>query len=254
MSLRGLGYLRDSADWRDWSIDAHPRISAARVLAEVTLRPFAGPVADQQTSSSCVGFALAAAFDIRACLQGLPAPRISPRAIYTLARAGDGPLVDIGCRPRDALRAISKYGLVSEVRVPFSVEDINRPLPWDVFRAGHDARAAKYWRIDAIGNDRVDRMRQAISAGYPCFFATPVDSALDSYRAGDVVGPVRGPDRGGHAMLAIGYRVTDGAFDVRNSWSSEWGDGGHCWVSPERIAGIWTTDAWCLEATSPGVH
>ena len=251
MSLRGLGYLRDVADARDWLIEAHPRIASARVLAEVSLVAFSDPPEDQGGSSACVAFAVAAGFDIRARMQGLAIPRIAKRAIYTLARPW--PLLDIGCRPRDAMKAVSKHGLVAESRVPFSVDRVNEPMPWDVFRAGHGSRNAKYWRITETGNARVERVRQAVSAGFPVAFATPVDAAVDYYRAGDVIGPVRGPDRGGHMMLIVGYRVTDGAFLVRNSWETDFGDGGYCWVSAERIASAWCTDFWVLEACPTGV-
>jgi hypothetical protein len=250
---RGLGYVPDEEDQRDWLVGSHHVISRASMVEQVDLRPFADPVDDQRGSSACVGFALGAAFDIRGRLQGMNLPRISRVAIYTMARATQVPLRDEGCRPRDAMLGIRTWGLVEESLVPFFEQTINEPLPWGVFSQGIDATNAEFWRIANIGQYRCDVMRQALSAGFPVAFATPVDAAVENYKRGETIGRVEGDDRGGHYMLAMGYRHTDGAFLVRNSWSADWGDDGYCWMSPERIASPWISDAWVIEATPKGV-
>ena len=35
---------------------------------------------------------------------------------------------------------------------------------------------------------------------------------------------------GGHAMVAKGYRLKDEKIRIRNSWGSDWGLAGDCWV------------------------
>lgn len=250
--MRGLGYIRDIDDARDRLIAAHPRIAGSSLLSTVDLRPWAPPIDDQKGTSACVGFTLAAGFDIRARLQGLDVPRLSPRAIYTLARSGDSILVDQGCRPRDAMMGLRSWGVMSIDRVPFSEETIDEPLPWDAYQHGHDARACEFWRIPSYGEERVEDVMRALSAGFPVALAQPVDLSFDSLTAGRVLGPVAGQDRGGHFTLAIGYR-TDGVFIMRNSWGRNWCDGGYYLMSPERLASVWITDVWVLEACSPGV-
>jgi hypothetical protein len=44
---------------------------------------------------------------------------------------------------------------------------------------------------------------------------------------------------GGHAMCAVGYDDDRGAIRLLNSWSTDWGDRGYCWVSYE----LFDTDA-----------
>jgi hypothetical protein len=36
---------------------------------------------------------------------------------------------------------------------------------------------------------------------------------------------------GGHCMVIVGYDDSKAAYKVMNSWGSDWGDGGFCWIS-----------------------
>lgn len=40
-------------------------------------------------------------------------------------------------------------------------------------------------------------------------------------------------DAGGHAMVVVGYNDMKGAFEVMNTWGTEWGNNGYCWVKYE---------------------
>jgi C1A family cysteine protease len=35
---------------------------------------------------------------------------------------------------------------------------------------------------------------------------------------------------GGHCVLLVGYSKTKNAFRLRNSWGSDWADGGYSWL------------------------
>ena len=52
---------------------------------------------------------------------------------------------------------------------------------------------------------------------------------------------------GGHAMLACGYSDEDQVFLVRNSWGTDWGDRGYCYMPYEYLTNTdLTGDCWTL--------
>ena len=75
---------------------------------------------------------------------------------------------------------------------------------------------------------------------------TPVVLGLvitDAFYRPDAAGLVveRTPDieRGGHAVLAVGYGrnpIGQTAILIRNSWGAAWGQGGHAWLSRDYLA------------------
>ena len=63
---------------------------------------------------------------------------------------------------------------------------------------------------------------------------------------------------GGHAVVAIGYDdevaienalcdvPTEGALLVRNSWGTDWGEGGYGWLPYDYVLGGLAVDWWTL--------
>ena len=50
-------------------------------------------------------------------------------------------------------------------------------------------------------------------------------------RTGEMMMPMRGETiQGGHAVACVGYDDEKQAFLVRNSWGSDWGQGGYFWM------------------------
>jgi C1A family cysteine protease len=86
-------------------------------------------------------------------------------------------------------------------------------------------------------------MKQVLSANSPIGFGSDVRNSiinvgfngLEPYSTDDAKDPIAG----GHARVIIGYDDTiaipgapiKGAFRVRNSWNTDWGDKGYSWVS-----------------------
>jgi len=78
--------------------------------------------------------------------------------------------------------------------------------------------------------------------GYPIVFGINV---YDSFESDDVskTGIVPLPDKdkekclGGHAILIVGFKEIDNKnyFIVRNSWGTEWGDNGYCYMPFEYV-------------------
>jgi C1A family cysteine protease len=90
----------------------------------------------------------------------------------------------------------------------------------------------------------IGRMKQALYRGYPV--ATSInandDFQIATYKGGVVSWVLKTDSCGsslcGHEVLVVGYQDSDkvaggGYFIVKNSWSSDWGDGGLAYVTYE---------------------
>jgi hypothetical protein len=236
--VRGLGYIPDVPDLRDWQAELLPDLAgAAQVPDSFEMTKFIDRVRDQLATSTCVGQADARFVHMRALFCGIQIPFPSALAIYTVARRDDPNLLDVGCRPRDAATGMRMFGLVAEERWPFDPAKVAGDaarVPWDVLTAGYDAKLDGYYRIGGSGEERCDFLRQALAAGYPIAYAQQVDDALNDYTGG-VLGSFRGPSRGGHMTNLIGYSRKDGWFLGLNSWGTGWGEGGLYKISDERV-------------------
>ena len=88
-------------------------------------------------------------------------------------------------------------------------------------------------------------------------------TVFSSYRQASNDGKIPNPCRGervlgGHAVVAVGYddkmiiknsecgKETAGAFLIRNSWGTQWGDKGYGWLPYEYVLTGLAIDWWTL--------
>lgn len=189
-----------------------------------------------QKGSSCVGAALGGALELCARVCGW---ELDPSylAIYAGARELEHPaldeLPDGGCYIGRALEWLQTWGVVAANRWPDSIA-LTRPVPIDVLEAGTTATLRGAWRIDDAGEARLQRVREALTAGHAVVFGMQVDEAYER-GPGALFRGLTGPSRGGHAQLLTGYRP--GAFKVRGSWGPRWNGDGCAWLDDEFLAG-----------------
>ncbi|MCB1185899.1 hypothetical protein KDL29_01925 [bacterium] len=106
-------------------------------------------------------------------------------------------------------------------------------------QATHDEadkfRISNFQYIFSTGNSTlqdVDRIKHTLAIlKKPVYMTTSLDDDFSStkYDKGNVWN-YNGPSIGGHAMCIIGYNDAKQAFYVRNSWGSDWGNDGNCWI------------------------
>jgi len=79
---------------------------------------------------------------------------------------------------------------------------------------------------------RTERVRKSISEGKPVIIGMNCPDSF--FKATDVWRPPENPSvsYGGHAMCVVGYDDTKygGAFEIQNSWGTNWGNGGYTWI------------------------
>ena len=95
-------------------------------------------------------------------------------------------------------------------------------------------------------NERVLPVKKSIAEGKPVIIGMNTPPSFHLPRGVDLWNPVENPAArfGGHAMCVVGYddNKYGGAFEILNSWGTDWGSSGYIWIRYEDFAN------WCNEA------
>jgi hypothetical protein len=107
----------------------------------------------------------------------------------------------------------------------------------EIYRKAEEHKISDYFRIfneDDNMNKKVDAVKQSLSNGSPVIigmYSSPsFENVVDEFWQ-----PRENIDREahpGHAMVIVGYDDTKytGAFEVMNSWGTDWGNEGFIWI------------------------
>jgi hypothetical protein len=190
---------------------------------------------DQGQTGRCVGFGKWGA--IFASTSGTV--NLSPTGIYRLARAVDRipdgrgnlpPLIDEGCQPNQADRALSEWGASpwddDLDGAEITDADLNGEPSLAELRHDSALHLVGSYTIDESAPDFEANICRSIAAGYAISFAIPdCDDGFEAY-AGGVLGEPLGRTYGGHELFCFGYELAaDGQIyvDGQNSWGQSWG-------------------------------
>lgn len=278
VSGRGLGWLPDYPDFRDYSSDS-AQVSGllskvnvgapggrrrARTAASVDLRAWCSPVEDQGALGSCTanaGVALVEYFERRAYGRHLDASRLF---LYKVTRNLLHWTGDTGAFLRTTMGAMRVFGVPPSEYWPYNPAryDVEPPAFCYAFAANY--QALRFFRLDPPGTSGADlltRIKVYVAAGFPAMFGfTVFNSISQAAHSGKIPFP-QPTDRisGGHAVTVVGYddtmkvkhsgpgaKETKGAFLIRNSWGAGWGDAGYGWLPYQYVTASQATDWWTL--------
>jgi hypothetical protein len=93
---------------------------------------------------------------------------------------------------------------------------------------------------------KIAATKKSLSENNPVVIGMQVPPSFDALR-GALWQPTESlqQSEGGHALCVIGYDNTKEAFEILNSWGTQWGDGGFAWVRYQDFA-TWTDYAFEL--------
>lgn len=246
--MKGLGWIPDPVDDRDRLICYASALSSAPGSKDVG-EQLPG-VLNQGGENSCVVQSVATIIycaHVRSMTP--PFELVSRKALWYYGRADTGrEALNVGQTLRGAMFNANALGFCRERHWPHG-------QPFDQRPSVHSARMCAdqrnrglgrvvYERLDESYSGKLAAMRAAIAAGLPFAFGVDVSSdfAGNRFDASQPVDPPVYDIAGGHAMVCYGYR-DDGAFRIRNSWGSGWGDRGDCWFSADymmQASDLWT--------------
>jgi hypothetical protein len=247
-----LGACRDDPD-DDWERRAFvPRLAESALPASVDLRAWMTPVEDQGALGSCTSNALAGALEYLVRRETGEHVDVSRLFIYFNQRLWDDSVrEDVGAAVSHGVRVLAKLGAPLEQLWPYDRRLFAVQPPERVYREAARFRLKDWWSVP------IDRraVKACLAGGFPIVFGTRVTESFMSVGRNGLVPMIGDRDRddarhGRHALLLCGYDDARQLFVLRNSWGTDWGDGGYGYLPYDYFLNReWTRNAWALRLT-----
>ena len=205
----------------------------------VDLRKYATPVGDQGQTSRCSAFAWTHALEMAHNILGHKVPRLSPT--YTMLEfqkmqgdykdhryahaGGDGTVGG-----PDPGKTLVTHGACRQELWP---DDKPEPVKSEAELERDAAQHALKAKVLPIA---IDDVKKVLSAGFPVHVAMNTGDAFSEVGRDGLFNAAEKPSgqHGRHAMLCTGYLGNH--FIIKNSWGTDWGDKGYCYVPKKVLA------------------
>ncbi len=232
----------------------------------VDLRKWCPPIEDQKQLGSCTanaGVGLVEYFERRAFGTHLDASRLF---LYKVTRNLLHLTGDTGAYLRSTMAAMTLFGVPPAEYWPYTDAHPDFDVEPSAFcyAFGQNFQALNYYRLDPPGikmDELLKLIKLFLFSGLPSMFGfTVYDAIRQSGETGKIPFPAPGERiLGGHAVVAVGYddemkiqntntggKETKGAFLIRNSWGTEWGEAGYGWLPYDYVLHGLADDWWTL--------
>jgi C1A family cysteine protease len=264
---RGLGWLPDKKDHRDYTLRDTPlRISPAVKLAnKIDLREYDTPIMDQGQLGSCTSQAGCGLLQFLQKFNSGKYTLMSRLYVYKFTRMLMATNGDTGASLRDTMATLILHGAPPETYWNYNIDRFDEIPKWMSSEAflsnmADNYEGTKYIRLDPDGNGKtqvLNDIKFCLNSNLPVIFGTYVWNSIQFVGVnGDIPMPNAGEQPvGGHALMIVGYDdereclpigTPKGAFLIRNSWGTEWGDKGYGWLPYEYLIKGHAQDFWTL--------
>lgn len=250
MSNRKYPLKKEKRDMRDYHFMSKAFISPNEFPKKVDLRQDMPPIVDQGTLGSCTANAIASGLREYLLIHRQDKwMQLSRLYLYWHERKLEGHVMeDSGAYIRDGMKVLQKRGVCPEQDFPYVISHFrDQPSPMA------ESDAARYTISEYHRIPDLYALKAALAEGLPVVIGMAVYESFESphvAQTGKVPFPKKTREQilGGHAMLAVGYqdRGVSGTVIVRNSWGTQWGDQGYCYIpykmfkDPDCIMDMWT--------------
>lgn len=225
--LRNFNVKPSPADHRD----KRYAIKSIPLQQEIDLREWDSPVEDQGTLGSCVSHAMTSCYELM-IKHNSPADFVELSRLYAYYHTrvleesvnNDAGVVYL----RNALKAAEKYGICREELWPYSIDKFkDQPTP-NCYLDGLKHKVTLYQSVDSELE-----VFEAISDFKPILVGMTVYDSFITINNKNPVMPMPGEYDfvvGGHAVAVVGYSLPNKQFLIKNSFGTDWGDNGYCWM------------------------
>ena len=243
------GCDKEPVDHRDRAY--MPTSSSVESIKEIDLRPLCYPIRDQGWLSSCTAFATTSLVRHVRKKLGLKDWEPSPLFTYYASRKIQGNTdKNEGVYNRFALKSTIDYGVSMEFMWPYknAAGQYWIEPPQNVWKSAERHQTLEYQRInDANRNEFLT----CLNEGYPFIFGLRIYSSFfETPETGIVPIPDKDTEKsvGGHAMLAVGYKIIDDKeyIIIQNSWGTIWGEEGYGYIPMEYFDSNASYDFWTI--------
>jgi cathepsin L len=187
----------------------------------------------QQQCGDCWAFASAGQMESALLMAGWSALDLSEQRILSCSNSGDCG----GGRRWDALPWAIPNNVATEANYPYD-GGVKTPCKSGI-TSGYHLLAAGW--VDGSGNvTPTPTLKQAICEYGPISVSIYASPALQMYNGG-VFNENNNNSGTNHAVLLIGWDDSKGAWLIKNSWGTDWGEGGYGWVQyGSNLIGKWS--------------
>lgn len=260
--INATGWIRDEFDERDKS-------NYIEVLTELPastdLRAWCSPIEQQGNLHSCTAhaaIALVEYFQKRSFDKYFHA---STLFLYKVTRNLLGFTGNANAYSRATMKALAIFGVPPEKYWSYDETKLDEEPPAFCYSYASRYRAIEYYRIDIEGRTRdvvLQQIKATLAANRPVMFGMLFYQSclLQAQTTGKIPVPTDSDLMvGGHNMAAVGYDdnlkikntdetgiETTGAFLVRNSWGTDWGESGYGWLPYEYVLKLHSMDWWTM--------
>lgn len=186
---------------------------------------------NQGNQSSCVGWAVAYGLkSYQEAIERKHAPSsnnqiYSPSFIYNQIKLHN---CEGGSHITDALNMLKMKGVATLQSFPYSEFDCSTTPSLSVISRAKDFIIADWRRVNI--QDDVE-IKSQLNAGFPIVIGMRIDDGFIKLGYNQVYRGASGMEKGGHAMVVVGFDDSKSAYKVLNSWGTSWGTGGYGWIS-----------------------
>jgi C1A family cysteine protease len=234
--LVNFGYLEDGPG-KDLDYSTSMMTLQPLIYGDISLKKFFKEISNQYSLGSCVANAVADSLEAQIIQRKGVAPStlndLSRLFIYWNARNLNNPPTtdkDNGSKIRFAFDSVARYGVCSENTWKYDESKVLQRPSILAYREAVQNRIYKFYRITSTDENRFLQIKQALSAKNPVVFGITINNSFKYINNDSVVLDDGKGYIGGHAMVCMGWSENKKAFEVRNSWGTDWGIGGYCFI------------------------
>ena len=154
--------------------------------------------------------------------------------------------------------ALVLFGVPPEEYWPYNIADFDEEPTAFCYAFAQNYQSITYYRLDPPGITKTDLLNQIktnLSGSLPSMFGFTVYSSIyEAATTGKIPYPASGEKIvGGHAIVVAGFddkmvikNAKPGAFLIRNSCGTGWGDMGYGWLPYDYVLNGLAVDWWSL--------
>jgi C1A family cysteine protease len=237
------GWKKDKYDPRDYKLKS----IASTLPGALPLRPVAVDntkwctgIENQGSLGSCTAHMMASIIEYNNVRWDakVSRKRLSRLFQYYATRLIDGTVnEDSGAYIRDAIKASVLYGCVWESKWWYNVAKFAVKPPKSLWDLAAKSKVVSYHRIE---DGDLETMKQTLASGYLIGFGFAVfdNMMTEEMSTSGILHRPGANDNllGGHAVTIVGYDDNKGAFKIRNSWGTSWGQKGYFWIDYDYVS------------------
>ena len=245
--IKSFGWKNSIPDHRDNLFKFAPKLTEAQLPPKADLRSPIDWMYDQGNEGSCTAQSSSSVVRFERKLEKLPEIDPSRNFLYWCERNLEGDVAtDSGAQIRTAMKVLNQTGICHESLWGYGPSTLFATPAKAAYIDAAKNIVSQYNSIDQNHSD----LRACLADGHPFVFGFAVyDSFMTDAVTNTGVVPMPTTDekqKGGHAVMAVGYDDASRMYIVMNSWSAKWGDKGYFYMpyaymeDPNLSADFWT--------------